>query len=473
MRSLATPSTFYRYYVHRCTTAGTSAATEPTWNAANNGTTGSGGATFANVTGQSAYGWSAAAGTLYTFTNAGVVRPAGGDRVFVSSDHTETSTGVFYSFSTGFGSIQILSVNRAGSVPPIAADILSGAALVASGTVTFDAGVPTYWQGFTFTLTGASSFRFNNSYLKTNYFKNCAFVMSTDATGRLTTSNAAKVVFDNTTIQFGHAGQQIAAGAYSFDVTWLNTSAAISGTIPTTLFASTSYGALLLTCRGINLSAVTGTLVAGVNVGGVKALLDGCRIAPAVTRYGAPTAASTTSDEVELASCYDGTNYISERHTAAGAVTVDRSTVLSGGAQDGIGAFSLKLVSNANSDAYAMPLDTFWLDVDNTLVGTPRIATVEVISSGSLNNNDVRLELEYRNAAGSPVTSFTDSLATVLTSTAALPTSSATWLNPPTTPVKQYVQATFTPMTAGRVRGRVRLGKTSTTVWVNPKIAIA
>ena len=52
-------------WVFRCTTAGLS-TTEPTWNTANNGTSTSGAATFTNVTGQSTFFWTAAAGDLTT-----------------------------------------------------------------------------------------------------------------------------------------------------------------------------------------------------------------------------------------------------------------------------------------------------------------------------------------------------------------------------------------------------------------------
>jgi len=112
-------------WVMRCTVAGTSAASEPTWPTANNGTVVSGGATFANVTGQSTYGWSAPAGDLPTLLGAvGTVRFVAGDRMFVSSDHTETQTAVTSYGSGGAGSAsysvgQVLSVNRAGSVPPM------------------------------------------------------------------------------------------------------------------------------------------------------------------------------------------------------------------------------------------------------------------------------------------------------------------------------------------------------------------
>jgi hypothetical protein len=60
----------------------------------------------------------------------------------------------------------------------------------------------------------------------------------------------------------------------------------------------------------------------------------------------------------------------------------------------------------------------------------------------------------------------------VLTTASAVTTSTATWNSSPATPVKQHLQVTFTPQVAGRVRGQVRLGKPSTTVYVDPVITI-
>ncbi|WP_210253991.1 hypothetical protein, partial [Bradyrhizobium pachyrhizi] len=75
--------------------------------------------------------------------------------------------------------------------------------------------------------------------------------------------------------------------------------------------------------------------------------------------------------------------------------------------------------------------------------------------------------------SGSSVATITESNANVLTATAALTSSSATWNSPPSTPVYQKLQISFTPQKAGRLRGRVMLGKASTTVWVNPQIRAA
>jgi hypothetical protein len=282
------------------------------------------------------------------------------------------------------------------------------------------------------------------------------------------------VTFDNTTVTFNAIGQRLLNPSnYGFDFTWINTPAAVLGTAPAALFNNTQNGAATyITCRGVDLSAVTNTLVNGLATNSFqKALFDSCRIAPGVARLGTASY-NSAADEVELVNCFDGTSIINERHTPAGDVTVDRSTVLVGGAQDDVGLFSHKLVSSTRSDPFAMTLDTFWMDVELTTVGAPRTATVEIISSASLNNTDINLMLEYQATAGSSLGAFAYSLPSPLTPSAAIPTSTVTWNNMPSTPVKQHIQVTFTPQVAGRVRGIVRLGKISTTVWVNPQIII-
>ena len=121
VRPLTAPAAGHAY-AFRVTTAGTS-TTEPTWPTANNSTV-TAGATFTNVSGQAAYGWSAPAGDLYSLSNVVSNRPVAGDRVFLSSDHAENfTTAITYAFGvSAFGLIQIVSVNRAGAVPPCAAD---------------------------------------------------------------------------------------------------------------------------------------------------------------------------------------------------------------------------------------------------------------------------------------------------------------------------------------------------------------
>jgi hypothetical protein len=463
----------------RCTTAGTAGA-EPTWPSANNATVTTGGATFTNVSGQSTYGWSAAAGNLWCLSwGAPNPRAAAGDRFFLSSDHSETSTQAYYALLGGgaFGVLSAISVNRAGSVPPVAADATSGATIVqSSGTFTIEPFFNQYWQGITFNLGGtAGILNFGSSGEKINYFKNCAFVFSTSVTtASISTNIPVKAVFDNTTVTFNNAGQRFStASGYILDLLWINTPSAILGTVPTILFSPLSYIPMLVTCRGVDLSALTTTLyyTSGGSTGFSKLLLDSCRIASGLIRLG--TAGYVNADdEVELVNCFDGTSILAERHTPAGDVTTEFATTLVGGAQDNVGLFSHKLVSSTRSDPWAMTLDSFWLDVNDTLIGTSRTATVELIASAALNNNDVTLSLEYEGTTGSSLASFSSSLASPLTPAAALATSTATWNNPPATPVAQRLTVTFVQRTAGRLRAQVRLGKPSTTLWINPQVAV-
>jgi hypothetical protein len=472
------PTTGNRY-AFRCTTAGT-ASTEPSWNAsagANNQTITTGGVTFTNVSGQSAYGWSAAAGDLLTIYGTSYnIRTAAGDRVFISSDHTETPAagqtygpaGISYT-----NVIQIISVNRAGSVPPVAADVLPGATLsmAAGQTTTFDSGGQTvYMQGLT--ISAGLHIAFQPSFLRGYYLKNCALILNSatpSATIRILTG---RVTLDNTTVQFGNAGQVIMGYQTWANLIWINTPSAILGTVPTTLLQYGTGGfPWQATIRGVDLSAVTGNLVGGSS-SSMKMLFDSCRIASGVTRL--LMAGNSHDDEVELINCYDGTRFLSERYQQpSGAVTTEFTITLQGGAQDNVGVYSHKMVSAAANDKWTNQLLGFWLDVNLTTTGAPRTASVEIVGSASLNNDDISLAVEYFGTSGSTLASIVTTLPpSSLTTPSAITTSTATWNSLPATPVRQTLSVTFTPQTAGRVRAQVRLGKPSTTVYYNPQIII-
>lgn len=446
MRPLTAPA-FSNQFAFRCTTAGTS-ATEPSWTSAqnNNSTVTTGGATFTNVSGQSAYGWSAAAGNIYCMTNQGPAtgRLAIGDRIFLSSDHAESSTNPPGQLtSTGFGLLQFISVNRAGSVPPLSADQLSGAAItVTSSQLYLDASSNVYWQGITFNVGGtANELRLNSSGSKEHYFRNCAIVFSTSNTTAVIDTNGStgRVTLDNTTLSFNAVGQRFLLCA--MEIRWINTPSAMSGTVPTALFATNGINGapMVATLRGVDLSFLTTTLYAyNANSFG-KVLLDSCRIASGLVRLSTANY-NTPADEIELVNCYDGTNAnIAERHTPAGDLTTNRSTTTVGGAQDDVGLFSHQMVSSTRSDFLTMCLDSFWIDVENNYAGGSRTATVEIISSSTLQNTDISLQLEYLGTAGSSLASFGSSLPNALTASAALPTSTAVWNNAP------FVSTTWNP----------------------------
>lgn len=442
VRPLTAPALNARH-AFRCTTAGT-ASTEPTWPGTYLSTVTTGGATFTNVSGASAYGWSAAAGSLYCLGSGGGTgyRANPGDRFFLSSDHSESSAGglvyLLYGSSVG-GVIEVISVNRAGNVPPQVSDYTAGAALTTTGAnnaLISDAGTTMYWQGITFSCGG--NFLSNSAGVKTTYLKNCAIVLT--GNGSVGQGNPGGLVLDNTTISFSSASMGVFGGNYKWAFTWINTPSAILGAAVPTLLIQPGQNALY-TLRGVDLSALTTTLVQG-NLG-ARVLFDSCRIAPGVARCQTPGASWCNVDEVELVNCFDGTNIINERHTFAGDLTINRSVTLVGGAQDDVGLFSLLMISNLNSDFLVATLDSFWMDVENTYVGSTRTATVEIICAvGSLNNSDIALALEYQGTSGSSLATLTSSLPNPLATSAALPTSTAAWNNAPS-PAANTFDPTF------------------------------
>jgi hypothetical protein len=445
----------------------------------------SGGAVFTNVSGQSAYGWSAAAGDMPTLLGgAGALRFVAGDRLFVSSDHSETQTagstyGSGVSGSAGFVGGQALSVNRAGSVPPVTADLAAGATVtVSAGNIIFEAAFPIYQFGINYIYTGttASSFLFGSvsTATKTLLFDTCQlYINSATANLRMSAGQPVTVYLYNSTLRFGATTHGIGTATGLYEIIWLNTPSSIAGAnIPATLFNSGVYP-FLVTARGVDFSAITGTLVAAAVGTGSKYLFDGCRIASSVTRL-STAGMNNTRDLVELINCYDGTSILNEKYTPAGTVTTERTITLAGGATDDVGIFAHKLVSGTNIDKVVQPLEGFWMDIENQTIGSSKTATVEIISSAALNNDELSLFLEYQGTASSPVASFVSTgPGSVLGTPSALPTSTATWNSSPATPVKQQLAVTFTPQLAGRVRGQVRLGKASTTVYYNPVITIS
>lgn len=421
-------------WVLRCTTAGTSAGVEPTWATANNATTVSNTATFTNVTGQSTYFWTAAAGDLASLT-ATSGRAAVGDRVFISSDHSETqSTSTAYGnvTSASYGVLQFLCVNRAGSTPPVAADLTTGATLTFSATgtsCTIYNIVGVYWHGVSFIHTGGttSSFVLGSAAatgFKSIYLKSCSLYLNNASTSSVIQTNGM-VHFNNTTVQFGNASQKISSAG---TLNWFNTASALLGTMPTNLFNQLASLTAFINCRGVDLSATTNTLVLNAEAG-PKVMLESCKIASGVTRF-SRTSQSDSGDEVMLSNCYDGTNIISEYYTAAGTVSTEFTIILPNGAADDVGAYSHKMATTANLDKFVLPLSSFWMDSNYTNLGISRTATVEIITNGvtALNNDEIALYLEYEGTAGSSLASLADSfITTPLTTPSAVTTSTASW----------------------------------------------
>lgn len=467
----------------RCSTAGTSAASEPAWTLTKAATTTSNTAIFTECTGNSSHQrdngatttWTAPAARIYPIIVTGTPFSAAGDSIYVSSDHAETSSAntTLAAAAGAFAQTIILSVTKAGSVPPVAADITSGASIACTGAtaLTFTGG-GTYWQGITFSTGSGSSLAslaFSSS--GSQYFNNCAFILNTTNSGApINIGTSSRLVWNNCTVTFGHASQNIGSqGRFE----WYNTTSAILGTTPTTLFGSTANFSYIH-CHGVDLSALGSgkNLCDGSSPGLGTVILSFCKLGSSVTvRQNTPT--QPCSDLVTLTNCDSGnTGYRNEWYSATGAITPEITITRTNGATDGVQKVSHKYVSNANttlSDPLEGPPIYKW----NTVTSS-QTATIEFISSASLNNNDIFVELEYLGTASFPQSIFVNNtIATILTAAAAQTSSSVAWDSSPATPVKQKLVVTFTAQIAGLVRAVVKVAKASTTVYVDPLLTIA
>ncbi len=481
----------------RCTaiTTGVSGASEPSWNLGDSATTSETTVTWTECTGQQAHQrdngatvvWTAPAARVGCLMFFGKASVASGDTIFLSSDHAETQSAaalnIYSASSAGGPPCNLISVTKTGSVPCVAADITNGASMSATGANNVNINRNLYAQGITFSGGSGSSAGYISFFSDSNqgqvYLKNCSLVINTTASTCYILMNSVpgSVTLDNTPITFGATGHVIYCNQ-GVDFTWVNTPSALGGSIfPTTLF-NVGTGTRTITCRGVDLSALGSgkTIYAGGGDNLTRAVFENCKLNASVTLIsGVNSNANDRNVKVDFINCDSGaTGYRNEWHRQEGDITTETTITRASGASDGVQAVSWKAISSGSSAiSPTLPLEFPPIAVWNTLTGSAHTATIELISSASLNNNDIWVDLEYLGSSGSPLGSGVNSLpATVLTTAAACPTSSKTWNSSPASPVKQYLQVSFTAQLAGLVVARVKIAKPATTVYVDPLITI-
>jgi hypothetical protein len=427
------------------------------------------------------YVYSGAAGTgsgadwanAHTTLAAAITASTAGDRFFVAHDHAESTAALLTLTFKGTAASPdtVLCVNRAGSVPPVAADLRATATVTTTGANAITMGGVAYVEGIIFNCgTGASAANLTIATIST--YRNCAFnIVNTSNSSQLTsTSNVGALTYwYDCTVSFGATGQVIVPmGGFH----WIGPagSAGITGaTIPTSLFNMAGSHVADLQVYGVDLSALGSgkTLTAAANRYKGAAFTN-CKLDSAVTISGTHTAYSTSTD---LISCHSTTNAVRfERYRYQGTLTTETTIVRSGGATAGGVPYSWKIVPTANNERN-FPFRTFEGAVANTTTGSSKTLTVHTVTDGvTLTDAEIWLEVEYLGTAGTPVsTLITDAAATILTTAANQTTSTETWTTTGlASPTKQQLSVTFTPQLQGLIRWRVCYAKTSTTVYVCP-----
>lgn len=445
------------------------------------------------------YIWSGATGSgtgaswANAFTHISDAYAAGsaGDTFFVAQDHSETTSGTIALGSPGTIATPCATycVNRAGSVPPVSADLRTTAIVATTGASIMQLSSPqfnaSYYYGIIFNCGSGA----NNSAIAMQQcyteLVNCQLnILATTAASCILVGDgdvSEYFKWTNTTVKFGAAGQSIVAQSATFH--WGNTqSAIVSGTLPTVLVTNTvpsflgsgSTGSNVI-FDGIDFSALgTGHTIIGAFSTPMNIQLINCERNGNVTTAATPTAHGSSVDVIV---CDPGATACGqERHRYEGTLTQETTVILTGGASDGVTPISWKIVSTSHA-SWLFPFDAFTIAEWNGTIGTTVTVTVEILNDGTtLNNDDIWIEARYLGNSSFPLASSAtsgkaDGLATGVPITS---DSGANWVTTGiTSPVKQKMVLTCVPQIAGDIRVVVKVGKASKTIYVNPLVELS
>lgn len=406
----------------------------------------------------------------YTKMATAAAGMAAGDNLWVASDHNETTAAaITLTFpGTAASPNKIISVSRAGSVPPVAADVLDGAVVTATGAASnITPAGDIYMRGITFNVgtSGTSSFAASSL---TGILENCTInIVTTGSSSRVTMPVGTNyLLFKNCVLTFAQVGQGLAGSSADFQ----GGSICPTGTVITTLYLGANYGSS--TFDGVDLSALSGkTLVASASIADVRFV--NCKLPASITVQ--PSGGDPLGSlGVKLFGCNSTGNVErNELYHPTGILTTELTVVRTTGAVDPSGtAYSWKIATSAVAAAIRPFVSLEGVEPWNTVVGSSRTLTFHTVTDNvTLTSGDVFVEVEYLGNSGNPqVLLVSSGPSNVLGTGSALTSdSSEPWTTTGlVTPVKQKFSVSFTLQLPGPIRWRVKVAKPSTTVYVDP-----
>lgn len=401
---------------------------------------------------------------------------AAGDVFYVAHNHAETQASAMTLTSPGTAASPcfVYCVTSAGSVPPVSADLRTTATITTTGanSVTFG-GQFCYYYGITFSAgTGATSSNINCSSTALLSFAACSLQMpgTTGSASKMNfSSNSTSVIMNNTTLHFGAAtdGATFAGG-----LRWTNTGSALGGTTLTTGLFSSANGDVLI--EGVDLSALgsSSTIFRAVATPLRIAMIKDCKLGASVTVTATPTSIEVgPMGTVSLVRCDSGdTNYRTEKYSYTGTLTTETTIVRTGGASDGTTPISWKVVTTANSERI-YPFECFPISIWNETTGSSVTVTVECRGAAVPNIDEVWMDVEYLGTSGFPLGNFATSGHADLLATGTACTSSTESWGGGTSSFK--LTKAITPQEKGPITVYVKIAKTSSTFYVDPKITLS
>lgn len=408
---------------------------------------------------------------------AAITSSSAGDTFYVAHDHAETQASllVLTFKGTAISPDKIYCVNRAGSVPPVPADLQTGATVTTTGANIITLQGHFYCYGMTFNCgTGSSAVNLSlgGAAGQQQIFDRCAFNLVTtniDST-IVVAGSASRTIWNDTTVSFGSASQDISIVG---PLWWRNKpgSAAIAGAnIGSPLITHNSgHGDVLL--EGLDLSAYGAAkqIFNPTGIGTYRAL--NCKLGASVIESSTPTA--PPHGGVFIEACHNTTNGMRNSvYRYQGTLTTETTIKRTAGASDGAIGYCWKIITTSNNER-THPFASLDGVLYNDAIGSPKTLTVHTLTNNvTLTDAEIWLEVEYLGSSAAPVASFINDGAATMISTPANQASDSgeAWTTTGLgTPLKQKLEVTFTPQMAGAIRWRVWVGKIGATLYVCPK----
>jgi hypothetical protein len=414
----------------------------------------------------------------YTTTAAAAAAKAAGDIFYIAHDHDENQgSAITITFpGTVTAPNLLLCVDRAGSVPPVSADLRTTAIIRTTGAFAITVNGFVYGYGVTIkpnsaAASGGGTINLTSAGSQVQRWDSSNFQTLTTSAASISFGAGSSMYWNNCTARFGAVGHSIAMTSACL-LDWRNSTAVDgAGSAPTSLFIDPSRAGTIF-LEGVDLNAMSSKTLFAATSFALKATLMRCKLPSTVTINAAPTGGIGKA-EFTLIDCDNGAvNYRNEKHGYAGDLTTETTIVRTGGATDQTTPVAHKIITTSGASwAFpftSLPLHTKW----NDTVGSPVTVTVYGIWGGGAvpNKEDIWIDVEYHGSSGSPLGSIATSGNADVLASAACDTDTSTWGGSTT---KFKMVATFTPQLKGPYTVYVRCGKASSTFYIDPKAVLS
>lgn len=348
----------------------------------------------------------------YTTLAAALTAKAAGDNFWVAHDHVESQASAMTLTCPGTEAAPctIICVNRAGTVPPVAADWRTTASIATTG-----ANALTYDMKYSFTYgiifnagTGASAANLILQSIGTRTLDSCALnVVNTATTSRITMGNSngtsEAALFKNCSWSFGNTSQGLAIRSGEFVIS--GGTIAATGSAITVLFRGASGGYGRMFVENVDMANLTTGSSAIDNGGQLALVIRNCKVGSGFSK--APSSSKRGSSLIIENTSSADVNYELFKFTFDGMHETIMAVKRTGGFSDGTIGQSQKFTTASGASPYwpftGLPIPA-WYDSE----GSNITVTVECVAdprqfSALPTNAEFWLDLDYFGTAGNPL----------------------------------------------------------------------